>query len=124
MTGQNIQDYINGKEIVVKSHKIFTNDFVSEKVKMFQSDTDLIKPGGMVNSFGRKLTYRQLEKWVAPFFDKLEIENFGHVHRPSNYSLRDLRSTFIINLYNSNIPESEIAKFVNHKHVATTMKHL
>lgn len=124
MTGQNIKDYIDGKQVVVNSYVIFTNDFISEKIRILQDKKNLIKPEGMINSFGRKLTYRQLEKWMTPVFDKLEIENFGKVHRPSKYSLMDLRKTFITNLYNSDIPESEIAKFVNHKNVTSTMRHI
>jgi hypothetical protein len=124
MTGQNIKDYIDGKQVVVNSYVIFTNDFISEKIQFFQDKKNLIKPEGMINSFGRKLTYRQLEKWLTPVFDKLETENFGRVNRPGRYSLMDLRKTFITNLYNSDIPESEIAKFVNHKNVTSTMRHI
>jgi hypothetical protein len=124
LTGQNIKDYIDGKQVVVNSYVIFTNDFISEKIQFFQDKKNLIKPEGMINSFGRKLTYRQLEKWLTPVFDKLETENFGRVNRPGRYSLMDLRKTFITNLYNSDIPESEIAKFVNHKNVTSTMRHI
>jgi KilA-N domain len=124
MTEQDMVDYIDGKQIKIGKYEIFTNEYIASQFNVFKDLKHLIKPGGMVNVRGERITPRRFHKWMAPIFDKLEFVNFGQNYNPGKYTFQDFRGTFINNLFHSSIQKYEIHRYLSHVVVANWEKEL
>jgi hypothetical protein len=119
---EDIIDYING---TFTKFTIFTNTFVRDKFKFLVPYIDGLLPGGMVNRYGTKLTYRQLSKWVEIYFRQLEMKNFGKLlPLDESYKLYDFKSMLLFRLHNSGMNISDISMYMHHKNICTTEQHL
>lgn len=126
MTFTNMIDFIHGKNVKIDgTHVLFTNNFVKDKLSFLIPYTPYLLPGGMVNIFGRSLTYRQLCKWIKVFFQQLEMKNFGKTLSDKDcYILLDFKTTFLYRLKSSGMSTSDISTYAHHKHTSTTEHHL
>lgn len=126
MTRDEIVDYINGKSIRIgDTYNLLTNDFIKSKFTFLLPYIDNLLPGGMVNQYGGKLTYRQLCKWTRTYFEKLEQKNFGKIlTKDDGYRLYDFKTVLLYRLYNSGMAISDISTFLHHKNICTTQNHL
>ena len=86
----------------------------------------MIAEVGFSNSYGRKLTFRQAQKWSYPCMYKLQMKKFGKVDDPSKLliTLHSFRCSFINRLLRSNVALPDVSMIVNHKNVSTTMGYL
>lgn len=125
MTRKDMVNYINGIPIKIDSYNLFTNNFIKEKFAFLLPYTNNLLPGGMVNQYGGKLTYRQLCKWTRTYFEKLEQNNFGKIlTNDDGYRLYDFKTILLFRLYNSGMAISDISTFLHHKNICTTQNHL
>lgn len=119
---QDIIDYING---TFNRFPLFINSFVMTKFEFLLPHIDKLLPGGMVNTYGNKLTHRQLSKWVDVYFDELEMNNFGKLLPFSeSYRLYDFKTIMLIRLHNSGMSISDISVYMHHKNISATEFHL
>lgn len=126
MTRDDIVNYINGKSIKIgDTYNLLANEFIKSKFTFLLPYIDNLLPGGMVNNYNGKLTYRQLCKWTKTYFDKLEQKNFGKILvKNENYRLYDFKTVLLYRLYNSGMAISDISTFLHHKNICTTQNHL
>lgn len=127
-----ILDYINGHSIQVvisktkSTRSLLNTDTIFEKFAYFRENQHMISEVGFSNSYGRKLTFRQAQKWSYPCMYKLQMKKFGKVDDPSKLliTLHSFRCSFINRLLRSNVALPDVSMIVNHKNVSTTMGYL
>ncbi len=132
LSKKQIVDYINGQSIQVVISKTYSTRSllntknIYEKFEYFRKHQDEIADVGFCNSYGRKLTFRQAQKWSYPIMYKLQMEKFGQVENPSKLliTLHSFRCSFINRLIRSNIPLPDVSQIVHHKNISTTMGYL
>lgn len=132
LSHKQIIDYINGNSIQViipktySTRSLLNTKSIYEKFSYFRKHQDEIDKQGFVNSFGRKLTFRQAQKWSFPLMYKLQMEKFGQVENPNKLliTLHSFRCSFINRLIRSNIPLPDVSQIVHHKNISTTMGYL
>lgn len=132
LSKKQIVDYINGQSIQVVISKTYSTRSllntknIYEKFEYFRKHQDEIADVGFSNSYGRKLTFRQAQKWSYPIMYKLQMEKFGKVENPSKLliTLHSFRCSFINRLIRSNIPLPDVSQIVHHKNISTTMGYL
>lgn len=132
LSKKQIVDYINGQSIQVVISKTYSTRSllntknIYEKFEYFRKHQDEIADVGFSNSYGRKLTFRQAQKWSYPIMYKLQMEKFGQVENPSKLliTLHSFRCSFINRLIRSNIPLPDVSQIVHHKNISTTMGYL
>lgn len=132
LSHKQIIDYINGQSIQVVISKTYSTRSllntknIYEKFAYFREHQNDIDELGFINSFGRKLTFRQAQKWSYPLMYKLQMEKFGQVENPNKLliTLHSFRCSFINRLIRSNIPLPDVSQIVHHKNISTTMGYL
>lgn len=126
LTRDDIVDFLSGKLITIDNkYPVFNNPYITEKVSFLTPYLKNLLPGGMVNQYGNRLTYRQLSKWAKFYFEKLEIHNFGKtLPQEESYRLYDFKTVLMFRLYNSGMSISDISTFLHHKYLATTQAYL
>ena len=132
LSQKQILDYINGQSIQVvisktkNTRSLLNTDVIFEKFAYFRENQHMIAEVGFSNSYGRKLTFRQAQKWSYPCMYKLQMKKFGKVDDPSKLliTLHSFRCSFINRLLRSNVALPDVSMIVNHKNVSTTMGYL
>lgn len=127
-----IVDFINGKSvqtIIPKTHStrsLLNTDTIYDKFAYFRENQAMINNVGFANSYGRKLTFRQAQKWSYPCMYKLQMKKFHKVDDPSKLliTLHSFRCSFINRLIRSNVALPDVSSIVNHKNISTTMGYL
>ena len=132
LSRKQIIDYIHGNSIQViipktySTRSLLNTKNIFEKFEFFRIHQNEIDELGFVNSFGRKLTFRQAQKWSFPLMYKLQMEKFGKVDDPNKLliTLHSFRCSFINRLIRSNVPLPDVSQIVHHKNISTTMGYL
>lgn len=127
-----IVDFLNGQSIQVNLSKtkntrsLLNTKTIYEKFQYFRENQHMIADVGFSNTYGRKLTFRQAQKWSYPCMYKLQMKKFGKVDNPSKLliTLHSFRCSFINRLLRSNVALPDVSMIVNHKNVSTTMTYL
>ena len=127
-----IVDFLNGQSIQVNLSKtkntrsLLNTKTIYEKFQYFRENQNMISDVGFSNTYGRKLTFRQAQKWSYPCMYKLQMKKFGKVDNPSKLliTLHSFRCSFINRLLRSNVALPDVSMIVNHKNVSTTMTYL
>lgn len=132
LSKKQLVDYINGHSIQVvisktySSRQLLNTKHIYEQFGFFRQHIDDISELGFVNSFGRKLTFRQAQKWSFPLMYRLQELKFGKVDDPSKLliTLHSFRCSFINRLIRSKVPLPDVSQIVHHKSINTTMGYL
>lgn len=132
LSHKQIIDFLNGQSIQViisktkNTRSLLNTKTIYEKFQYFRENQHLIADVGFSNSYGRKLTFRQAQKWSYPCMYKLEMKKFGKVDNPSKLlvTLHSFRCSFINRLLRSNVALPDVSMIVNHKNISTTMTYL
>ena len=132
LSQKQILDYINGQSIQVvisktkNTRSLLNTSVIFDKFAYFRENQHMISEVGFSNSYGRKLTFRQAQKWSYPCMYKLQMKKFGKVDDPSKLliTLHSFRCSFINRLLRINVALPGVSMIVNHKNVSTTMGYL
>ena len=132
LSRKQIVDFINGQSIQVvisktkNTRSLLNTKAIYDKFQYFREHQHMIADVGFSNSYGRKLTFRQAQKWSYPCMYQLQMKKFGKVDDPSKLliTLHSFRCSYINRLLRSQVSLPDVSMIVNHKNVSTTMGYL
>jgi integrase/recombinase XerD len=132
LSRKQIIDFINGQSIQVvisktkNTRSLLNTKTIYEKFEYFRTNQHMIAEVGFSNTYGRKLTFRQAQKWSYPCMYKLQMKKFDKVDNPSKLliTLHSFRCSYINRLLRNNVSLPDVSMIVNHKNVSTTMGYL